>query len=96
MGLLYPKLTGMPSRTSWWWPRTSMTNEADARDADVFVAAIMYPRKPLNRHIIHKNDPHDKHDSLVTAQELYYIDAKDADLFVATIMYPGKPLVWTY
>ena len=45
--ILYTKLMGMSSRTSWWLSRNSMTDETDARDADVFIAAIMYPGKPL-------------------------------------------------
>ena len=34
----------MPSRTSWWWSRTSMTDDADASDENVAVGSIPGPR----------------------------------------------------
>ena len=34
----------MPSRTSWWWSWTSMTNVADTADKNVPVATIPDPR----------------------------------------------------
>ena len=42
--ILYTKLTGMPSRTSWWWSRTSTTDDADAGDENVPVGSILSPR----------------------------------------------------
>ena len=44
MDILYTKLTGMPSRTSWWWSRTYTTDDADAGDENVPVGSILSPR----------------------------------------------------
>ena len=37
----------MPSRTLWWWSRTSTTDDADAGDDNVPVGSIPGPRKQL-------------------------------------------------
>ena len=42
--MLYTKLTGMSSRTSWWWSRTYTTDDADAGDENVSVGSIPSPR----------------------------------------------------
>ena len=34
----------MPSRTSWWWSRTYLTDNADVRDKNVPVGRIPSPR----------------------------------------------------
>ena len=44
MDILYTKLTGLPSRTSWWWSRTSMADGADVSDKNVPVCRIPNPK----------------------------------------------------
>ena len=59
----------MSSRTSWWWSRTSMTDVADARDADVFIATIMSPREPLMWIYYNKNELHIKPEFIVKVSD---------------------------
>ena len=61
----------MPSRTSWWWSRTYMTDDADVRDKNVPVGRIPSLRNHPNRHIIYKNDPQVKADFVVKVPDLY-------------------------
>ena len=43
MDILYIKLTGMPSRTFWWWSQTRTTDVTDDTDENVPVADILGP-----------------------------------------------------
>ena len=45
--ILYTKMILWPSRTSWWWSQTSITDDADARHADVFIATLLSLRDTL-------------------------------------------------
>ena len=70
--MLYTKLTGMSSRTSWWWSRTYTTDDADAGDENVSRRQHPEPQNILKyRHIIHQNYPHDKPDFMVKVPDLY-------------------------
>ena len=42
----------LPSRTSWWWSLTSITDDADARHADVFVPTLLSPRDTWKMHFM--------------------------------------------